>query len=192
MKVEQLWTLEKQPWHGTAEEQLHIVRSTVSMNDAYEPPQPEPESGYRLWLSGDSPQVRVRLEIAAGAVSPGGRIPLHHLTVRLRELAAGAVTSDTADAVCEAVIFTWNASTVTLTDSATSSLARRGNWKIGIGYRTWISDEVGNVGHVADGLSVSNVGVGTMVAAPDDWLAERVVEAMTATLAANGLDEVPH
>jgi hypothetical protein len=31
-----------------------------------------------------------------------------------------------------------------------------------------------------------------LISAPDDWSAERVVAAMTETLAANGLDEVPH
>lgn len=190
--VEHWWTLDKDRWTGTEAEKARIVRKYVSVSDAYEPPQPEPESGYRLWLLGESPRVRARVEVTAGAISPGGRIPLHHLMIRIRELAEGAVTGDTADAVCAAVVSTWNPSTVTLTDSATSKLARRGNWKISIGYRTWISSEVGAVNQVADALTATQLDSGTMIATPDDWPAQRVVDAMTATLAANGLDEVPH
>ncbi len=45
---------------------------------------------------------------------------------------------------------------------------------------------------IADGLSAAELSGGTLVSAPDDWSAEQVLVAMTETLAANGLDEVPH
>lgn len=44
----------------------------------------------------------------------------------------------------------------------------------------------------ANGLSVTEMAGGSLISAPDDWLAERVVGAMAETLSANGLDEVPH
>ena len=58
--------------------------------------------------------------------------------------------------------------------------------------RTWISAEVGAVTQAEDGLTVTELAGGTMISAPDDWPADRVVAAMTETLTANGLDEVPH
>ncbi|EHM15817.1 hypothetical protein MBOL_42060 [Mycobacteroides abscessus subsp. bolletii BD] len=79
-----------------------------------------------------------------------------------------------------------------LSDDPVRQLARRGNWKIGVGYRTWISDEVGQINHLVDRLTATELAGGTLISAPDDWPAERVVEAMTATLRENGLDEVPH
>lgn len=79
-----------------------------------------------------------------------------------------------------------------LSDDPVRQLARRGNWKIGIGYRTWISAEVGTVIHVADGLTVSELAGGTLISVPDDWPADRVVAAVGETLRLNGLDEVPH
>ncbi|MEZ0364203.1 hypothetical protein ACAG26_10950 [Mycobacterium sp. pUA109] len=190
--IEHWRTLDDEPWEGSEGELVRIVRSYVSVNDAYEPPQPEPESGYRIWLSGEGPRVRIRVEINAGAISPGGRIPLHHLTVRIHEQTPGDITSEAADAVCAAVASTWNPAYAKLTDSATNSLARRGGWKIGVGYRTWISSDVGTVSHLGDQLSSTELAGGTLISAPDDWPAARVVEAMTATLRENGMDEVPH
>ncbi len=71
-------------------------------------------------------------------------------------------------------------------------LGRRGAWKVAIGYRTWIAPEVGAISTVADGLTITELAGGTMVSAPDSWPTERVVAAMTETLTANGIDEVPH
>ncbi|WP_235678735.1 hypothetical protein [Mycolicibacterium aubagnense] len=79
-----------------------------------------------------------------------------------------------------------------LSDNPVRQLARRGNWKISVGYRTWISCEVGAVNQVADGLTATELAGGILISAPDDWSAARVVAAMMETLAANELDEVPH
>lgn len=48
------------------------------------------------------------------------------------------------------------------------------------------------IGRISDGLSAAELSGGTLVSAPDDWSAEHILVAMTETLAANGLDEVPH
>ncbi|MGH3954896.1 MAG: hypothetical protein ACRDTI_12740 [Mycobacterium sp.] len=112
--------------------------------------------------------------------------------VYLKEKAPGAITSPIGDAICAAIAESWHPANIVWTNSETSSTARRGNWKIGVGYRTWISSEVGAVNHLVDTLTATELAGGTMVSAPDDWPAARVVEAVTATLRENGLDEVPH
>ncbi|NOS01132.1 hypothetical protein HGK63_13305 [Mycobacteroides abscessus] len=189
--IDQWRALNGEIWSGSATDLAEIVRSYVVYGDD-EPRQPEPESGYRVWVMGESAAVSIRVEVTAGAIHPGGRIPLHHLAVRIQEREAGGVTSETANAVCAAVAEIWNPASLKLTDSATNSLARLGGWKIGVGYRTWISAEVGTVSHLVDLLTATELAGGTLISAPDDWPASRVVEAMTATLRENGLDEVPH
>lgn len=74
-------------------------------------------------------------------------------------------------------------------DSATSHAARRGNWKIGLGYRTWGTTETNGV---PEDLSATELARGTMISAPDDWPAERIVATMVETRGVSGLDEVPH
>ncbi|AQA06315.1 hypothetical protein BVC93_11450 [Mycobacterium sp. MS1601] len=110
----------------------------------------------------------------------------------MRELVDGAVTSAVRDTICAHVAGTFAPAMLTLSDAAVNRLARRGGWKIGVGYRTWISNEVGSVDHAADGLTFTSVAGGNMLSTPDDCSAEQVVAAMTETLTRNSLDEIPH
>ncbi|OHU82914.1 hypothetical protein [Mycobacterium talmoniae] len=187
--IEDWQTPEGRRWEGSPDELTEIVRSHVITGMFGEP---EPESGYGFTVSGAGPRVGFHVHVAAGLISPGGRIPGHHLTIDLREMVVGGSTSQTADTVCAAVAQTWEPSVLDLADSPVNRTARRGNWKIGVGYRLWISEEVGAIAELAEGLTSAPLAKGTLVSAPDDWPAERVVAAMTQTLAANGLDEVPH
>ncbi|WP_234797906.1 hypothetical protein [Mycolicibacterium neoaurum] len=185
-------TPDNEPWNGTPEEQAQILLSTVFVNDAYEPPQPEPQRGYRLQLRGHGSDVDIDVNVVAGAGTVGGRAPGHYLNVDVRETVPETFTSERADALCAAVASTWQPATLKFTDTITNSAARRGDWTIGVGYRTWISTEVGTVTQAAEGLTVSELAGGAMISAPDYWPADSVVAAMAETLAANGLDEVPH
>jgi len=184
-----------QQWTGSAEQQADIVRNSPvrelvgaseEIGDAL------PGEGYSFVVAGTGPRVAPRLWIAAGHPAVGSRLPRRRLNIELREMYNGALTAADGDAVCDAVARTWNPAMFVLSDDPVRQLSRRGNWKIGIGYRTWISSEVGAVRTIADGLSTTELAGGTLISAPDNWPAERVVEAMVATLNANGLDEVPH
>lgn len=182
-------------WKGPIEALSDIVRR-FSVRGRPTADDPEGEllagEGYSFIVSAVGRGVELDVRVAAGYVAPGGRIPRHTLSIKLRQKTPGAITSEKGDAICAAVARTWDPSSFKLTDSATNSLARRGNWKIGVGYRTWISAEVGTVSHLVDTLTATELAGGTLISAPDDWPASRVVEAMTATLRENGLDEVPH
>ncbi|OBB10245.1 hypothetical protein A5761_27990 [Mycolicibacterium setense] len=151
-----------------------------------------PNEGYSMTLRSSGSAVWVKVSVHAGSVALARRLPVHCLHIELRETSAGRITSAVGDAVVAAVASAWRPATLTLTDTAANRLARRGGWKIGAGYRTWISFEVGAVSRVADGLTATELAGGTLISAPDDWPGERVVQAMTETLATNGLDEVPH
>lgn len=153
---------------------------------------PLPREGYSLLFTGIGPAITAKVSISAGSIGLGMRLPRHNLHIDLTETTQGGVSSEVGDKVCAAVATTWQPATLTLTDSAANRLARRGNWKIGAGYRTWISKEVGAIDHLVDLLTKTELAGGTLISAPDDWPASRVVEAVTATLRENGLDEVPH
>ncbi|MBX8688082.1 hypothetical protein GO011_11660 [Mycobacterium sp. 20091114027_K0903767] len=181
-------------WEGSPEDLAEIVRRNPvqEMVSGDQIGDPIAGEGYSFTVSGVGPRVAPLVRVAAGNVAVGRRMPRRRLTVELRETVAGGVTSDAADTVCAAVAETWKPAAAEFADLAVRRLARRGNWKIGIGYRTWISAEVGVISRVAEGLSAAELSGGTLISAPDDWSAEQVVAAMTETLAANGLDEVPH
>ncbi|TDK96786.1 hypothetical protein EUA02_12820 [Mycobacterium paragordonae] len=110
----------------------------------------------------------------------------------MRELVSGAVTGHVGDSLCAAVAEAWKPLTLSLSDPLVNRTARRGGWKIPVGYRTWVNAEVGTVRHTEKGLASREMAGGTLLSAPDDWPADRVVAAMTASLAANGLEEIPH
>ena len=185
------WRTSKgKPWEGSPEVLADLIRSHVATDDRG---QPEPESGYVCTVMGrGGPRAEVDVRISAGAIAPGRRLPRHRLNIVMRQAAMGGVNSETADTLCAAVVETWRPATVVLSDRSVLRLASRGNWKIGVGYRLWLSAAVGAVSQLAEGLTAVSLGGGTLVSAPDEWPAERVVEAMTQTLAANDLDEIPH
>lgn len=190
------WRLtDGQLWEGSPDELAQIVRSNPArelVGASEEIGDVLPDEGYSFVVTGAGPRVWLRAWIAAGNPVVGSRLPRRRLTVELREMYTGALTSADGDAVSAAVAGAWKPAMCDLTDDPVRRLARRGNWKIGVGYRTWISSLVGAVTQVADGLTVSKLAGGVLISAPDDWAAERVVDAVTATLRLNGLDEVPH
>ncbi|MEC4856741.1 hypothetical protein R2325_14125 [Mycobacteroides chelonae] len=190
------WRLtDGQPWAGSLDELAEIVRSNPVrelVGASEEIGNVLPGEGYSFVASGSGPRVWLRAWIAAGNPVVGSRLPRRRLTVELREVYAGALTSADGDAVCQAVASAWKPAMCDLTDDPVRRLARRGNWKIGTGYRTWISKEIGEIDHLVDLLTTTELAGGTLISAPDDWPASRVVEAVTATLRENGLDEVPH
>ncbi|SLD24814.1 Uncharacterised protein [Mycobacteroides abscessus subsp. bolletii] len=188
-------TYKGDPWTGSADELTAIVRRFV-VREAPTADDPDgealPKEGYSYIVSGSGAGVDVDVRVSAGGIALGRRVPRHTLSIDIRETQPGSVTSEHGTAICAAVAQIWAPSSFKLTDSQTNSSARRGGWKIGVGYRTWISAEVGTVSHLVDLLTATELAGGTLISAPDDWPAERVVEAMTATLRENGLDEVPH
>lgn len=181
-------------WAGSSEALANIVRSRPVREALPDGDEGTPllREGYSLVFRGVGPTITADVSIKAGSIGLGMRLPAHRLHIDLTETAPGGVSSEVGDKVCAAVASTWQPATLTLTDLAAMRLARRNNWKIGAGYRTWISKEVGEIDHLVDLLTATELAGGTMISAPDDWPATRVVEAVTATLRENGLDEVPH
>lgn len=94
------------------------------------------------------------------------------------------------DASVRAAVTAFDPAFVTGQERAVLRMTRRGGWKISFGYRVWINDWVGAVTSHAEGLTTERLGNGTLIRVPDDWPAQRVVDALTETFQANHLDEV--
>lgn len=184
-------TTDGRRWEGGPAALADLVRSKATRDPDVSDQSP-PAEGYSFTVSGAGPRVGMHVRIAAGAATLGRRHPNHTLTIDLREMVANGATAADGDAACAATATAWHPSTLALYDPPVNSSARRGGWKIPVGYRTWVSSNVGSISQVADGLTSTELAGGTLISAPDDWPADRVVTAMTATLAANGLEEVPH
>lgn len=183
-----------QLWAGSRDVLTEIVlgHAVCELDGGDETGDPIPGEGYAFTVSGVGSRVAPRVRVAAGNAVAGRRLPTHNLVLELREMYLGAVTAGDGDAACAALAEVWQPGMLVLSDDPVRQLARRGNWKIGVGYRTWISKEVGEINHLVDLLTATELAGGTLISAPDDWPASRVVEAVTATLRENGLDEVPH
>lgn len=190
------WQTEKsERWEGQPEDLVDIVRrSIVRDRPTADDPDGEaaPENGYLLSLSGTGPGIGATVRVSAGGFTIGRRVPRHTLSINLREITAGAVTSEVGDTLCGIVAQEWKPSTINFADTPVALVARQSGWKIGVGYRMWINAQVAAVTQVADGLTLTKLADGTLISTPDDWPADQVVEAMTATLRENGLDEIPH
>lgn len=189
------WTTFKgDRWDGSLDNLTEIVRRFV-VRDRPTAADPDgeaiPEEGYSPTVSGSGSGITVKVRVRAGSIALARQLPVHTLLIDLQETVPGSLTAVLGDAACEAVA-QWHPAMFVLSDRPVRRAARRGGWKIDIGYRTWVSSEVGTVNRATDGLTVTALVGGTLISAPDEWPAERVVSAMVETLAANGLDEVPH
>lgn len=159
-------------------------------NGRYPAGEPLAEDGYSFILSGIGAGVDIELRVAAGCTALAARLPMHTLSIKLRTKASGAITGD---ALCAAVASSWLpfcGSTHRLDDPS-----HRASGQLEDRHRPphlGISTEVAAVARAAHGLTVTDLAGGTPISAPDDWPADRVVAAMTETLAGNGLDEIPH
>lgn len=181
-------TPEGELWVGPLEALTELVIKHVTVGTFGGP---EPESGCRFTVSGTNQRLLLHVHISAGSQSKGRRVPLHTVSIDLRELVFGGVTSKVGDTLCAAVAEAWNPLTLSLSDLLVNRTARRGGWKIPVGYRIWVDAQVGTINQLEQGLTATELAGGTLISAPDDWPAERVVAAMTATLAANRLNEIP-
>lgn len=176
-------------WAGTADEKAAIVASQVNDGGAGEP---QIVDGYAIALSAQDARLDVTVSIHAGAQSVGRRLPTHYSMLTVRPKAPGVVAAAQGDALVAAMVDAWSPLSVVLSTGGLNVLAKRGGWKISAGYRLWLSDVVGAVGEVAEGVTKSRLAGGWLLSVPDEWDAWRVVDAMAVTRELNGLDELPH
>lgn len=175
-------------WPGTASERVDFVRSRVNAGSG----QAQVQDGYSVTASARNAAVHVTSHTQAGNVSVGRRVPSHISLLDVVPTGAGAVRPEAADELVLALVRAWSPLLVTLGVTEQFRIDRRGGWRIPAANRVWLSEAVGPVRSAAPGIGVRTLEGGTLLSAPDDWDAQRVVDEMAKTREMNGLDVLPH
>ena len=181
------WEPLKSKWDGTEAGLVEVVKRNPITDDDGEP---IPGDGYSITLNNDRGPLNTHFNVAAGEDQLFERIASPRFTQKYYH-SEHASAGELWDASVHAAVTAFDPAFVTGQERAVLRMTRRGRWKIPFGYRVWINDWVGNVTSHAEGLTTERLGNGTLIRVPDDWPAQRVVDALTKTFQANNLDEVP-
>lgn len=177
-------------WPATVSEQTAWVTSRMfTSQDGV----PEPTSGFSFSLSQEVDGLSVEVGIRAGSSIRGGRMPANRARVTMEERVPGSLDIAIVDPIVEAVVDVWEPLAGNFRDEVVLELALPTNsWQVQIGHRIWLHESIASIHQVAPGVTVSHRETGTLLAVPDDWTAQQVVDAMSATLSMNNVDGVPH
>ena len=174
-------------WDGTEAGLVEVIKRNPVTDDDGEP---IPGDGYHFTLLNGAGPLNTHFNVSAGEDQLFERIAspcLMQKYYRSKHASAGELW----DASVHAAVTAFDPAFVAGQEMTILMMTRRGGWKISFGYRVWINDWVGNVTSHAEGLTTERLGNGTLIRVPDDWPAQRVVDALTDTFQANHLDEVP-
>lgn len=181
------WRPLRNDWDGTEEDLVTVVRNNAVRTEEGKISR---GAGYSITLLNGTDILNTDFNVSAGEDQLFERIASPRLMQKYyRSVHASA--GELWDASVHAAVMAFEPAFVTGQERAVLRMTRRGGWKISFGYRVWINDWVGNVTSHAEGLTTERLGNGTLIRVPDDWPAQRVVDALTDTFQANHLDEVP-
>ena len=186
IKLERWRPLEGE-WDGTEAGLVEVVKRNPITDDDGEP---IPGDGYYFTLNNDRGPLNTDFNVRTGTDRFNERVASPRFTQKYYR-SDHASAGELWDASVRAAVTVFDPAFVTGQERAVLRMTRRGGWKISFGYRVWINDWVGAVTSHAEGLGVERLGDGTLIKVPDDWPAQRVVDALTETFQANNLDEVP-
>jgi len=175
------------PWPTDPDAQRNAVASSEVVIEG----KVHPGDGYSVWLYGTRPPSP-RIHVSAGSTAWGGRLPLHDAGISFDPRYTSTPPREVVDDLVALAVRAWQPLTVNYTTTAVNAEAARSGWDVPVGYRLWISPEVGTFSEIAEGLTTRPLEGGTLLSAPDDWGYLAVAEAMRETLEANDLDEIPH
>lgn len=181
------WEPLKGEWDGTEAGLVEVVKRNPITDDDGEP---IPGDGYYFTLNNDRGPLNTDFNVRTGTNRFNERVASPRFMQKYYH-SKHALAGELWDASVHAAVTAFDPAFVTGQERAVLRMTRRGGWKISFGYRVWINDWVGNVTSHAEGLTTERLGNGTLIRVPDDWPAQRVVDALTDTFQANHLDEVP-
>lgn len=154
---------------------------------------PEPVRGFSLSLSQEVDGHFIDMRIRAGSSILGGRMPANRARVTIEKGTPGPIDTSVVDPIIEAVVDVWEPLAGNFRDDTVLDLALpTTSWQVPIGHRIWLHQDIATIDQVAAGITITHRETGTVLAAPDDWPAHQVVDAMRETLAMNNVDSVPH
>ena len=177
-------------WPATLPEQSAWVASKVfTSQDGV----PEPVRGFSLSLNQEVDGHFIDMGIRAGSNIRGGRMPANRARVTIEKRTPDPIDPSVVDPIVEAVVDVWEPLAGNFRDDTVLRLARPStSWQVPIGHRIWLHQDIATIDQAAAGITITHREAGTVLAAPDDWPARQVVDAMRETLAMNNVDGVPH
>ena len=185
IKLERWRPLEGE-WDGTEAGLVEVIKRNPVTDDDGEP---IPGDGYHFTLLNGAGPLNTHFNVSAGEDQLFERIASPKFSQDFyRSMHASA--GELWDASVHAAVTAFDPAFVTGQEMTILMMTRRGGWKISFGYRVWINDWVGKITTHAEGLTTERLGNGTLIRVPDDWPAQRAVDALTDTFQANHLDEV--
>ena len=174
-------------WDGTEEDLVTVVKNNAVKTEEGKISR---GAGYSITLLNGTDILNTDFNVSAGEDQLFERIASPCFTQKYyRSVHASA--GELWDASVHAAVMAFDPAFVTGQEMTILMMTRRGGWKISFGYRVWINDWVGKITTHAKGLTTERLGNGTLIRVPDDWPAQRVVDALTDIFQANHLDEVP-
>ena len=181
------WDVLEGEWDDTEEDLVKVVKNNAVRTEEGKISR---GAGYSITLLNGTDILNTDFNVSAGEDQLFERIASPKFSQDFyRSVHASA--GELWDASVRAAVTAFDPAFVTGQEMTILMMTRRGGWKISFGYRVWINDWVGNVTSHAEGLTTERLGNGTLIRVPDDWPAQRVVDALTDTFQANHLDEVP-
>jgi len=181
------WRPLRDEWDGTEEDLVTVVKNNAVKTEEGKISR---GAGYSITLLNGTDILNTDFNVSAGEDQLFERIASPCFTQKYyRSVHASA--GELWDASVHAAVMAFDPAFVTGQKRAVLRMTRRGGWKISFGYRVWINDWVGAITSHAEGLTTERLGNGTLIRVPDDWPAQRVVDALTDIFQANHLDEVP-
>ena len=181
------WRLLRDDWDGTEEDLVTVVRNNAVRTEEGKISR---GAGYSITLLNGTDILNTDFNVAAGDDQLFERIASPKFSQDFyRSVHASA--GELWDASVHAAVTAFDPAFVTGQEMTILMMTRQDAWEIPFGYRVWINDWVGNVTSHAEGLTTERLDNGTLIRVPDDWPAQRVVDALTDTFQANHLDEVP-
>ena len=181
------WRPLRDDWDGTEEDLATVVKNNAVRTEEGEISR---GAGYSITLLNGTDILNTDFNVSAGEDQLFERIASPKFSQSFYRSVHASV-GELWDASVRAAVTAFDPAFVTGQEMTILMITRRGGWKISFGYRVWINDWVGNVTSHAEGLTAERLGNGTLIRVPDDWPAQRVVDALTDTFQANHLDEVP-
>ena len=181
------WEPLKGEWDGTEAGLVEVVKRNPITDDDGEP---IPGDGYYFTLNNDRGPLNTDFNVRTGTNRFNERVASPRFMQKYYH-SEHASAGELWDASVHAAVTAFDPAFAVGQEMTILMMTRRGGWKISFGYRVWINDWVGTVTTHAKGLTTERLGNGTLIRVPDDWPAQRVVDALTDTFQANHLDEVP-
>ena len=181
------WRPLRDEWDGTEEDLVTVVRNNAVRTEEGKISR---GAGYSITLLNGTDILNTDFNVAAGEDQLFERVASPCFMQKYyRSVHASA--GELWDASVHAAVTAFDPAFVTGQEMTILMMTRQDAWEIPFGYRVWINDWVGNVTSHAEGLTTERLDNGTLIRVPDDWPAQRVVDALTDTFQANHLDEVP-